>query len=588
MARMTGAQAVVASLEAEGVECLFGYPGAQAVLMFDALYDSDLKFVLARHEQGAVHEADGYARASGKAGVVLVTSGPGAANTVTGIATAYMDSVPLVVITGQVPTTAIGTDSFQESDIFGITLPVVKHSYLMRDAADLPAAIAEAFHIATTGRPGPVLVDVPSDVAAAELDFSYPDAVNIESYKPTVKGNQKQVRQAASLIANACRPVILAGGGVVAAGASTQLADLAHAMQAPVACTIMGKGAFPSADVLNLGAIGMHGSQFAGRALQECDVLVAVGTRFSDRVVGDAHKFAPAAKLVHIDIDPAEIGKILPTATPIVGDAKAVLADLVATLAKRDAKPNTKEWLAQIDAWREEERKAAPTVKDNQGSIDPRLLLQKLSTALEGTDSIVTTDVGQHQMWANQTIGREASRTFLSSGGLGTMGFGLPAAIGAALARPETQVVCITGDGSIQMNIQEMSTAVAVGVPVKVVVLNNGVLGMVRQWQGLFYDKRFEATTLAGNPDLCALASAYGWQARRVASSEDIEDALNTMFASPGPYLLDVRIEPDEYVFPMVPPGGSAGDGIVSEQQAQQWSAEAAGQSSTSREGGAR
>ena len=567
--RMTGAQAVIASLEAEGVEYLFGYPGAQAIDMFDALYDSPINFVLARHEQGAVHEADGFARATGKAGVVLVTSGPGAANTVCGIATAYMDSIPLVVITAQVPTSAIGTDSFQESDIFGITLPVVKHSYLMRSADELPVAIKKAFHIATTGRPGPVLIDVPSDVAAAQLNFSYPDQVVMPSYKPTVRGNQKQVKQAAALLAEACQPVILAGGGVVSAGAAEELADLAHALQAPVACTIMGKGSFPASDPLNLGALGMHGSAFAGLALREADVVVAVGTRFSDRVTGNPDMFAPKAKLIHIDVDPAEIGKILPVAVPIVGDAKGILADIAQAVRGRIDGPATKEWLAQIDEWRLAH--PLPSVRQSSnGAIDARWVLSLLSQRIDQCASIVTTDVGQHQMWANQMVERSVSRSFLSSGGLGTMGFGLPAAIGAALGRPDAHVVCITGDGSLQMNMQEMATAVEVGAPVKVLLLNNGVLGMVRQWQGLFHEQHFSATGFSANPDFCAVAQAFGWQAEHVDSSDQLESALGRMLESDGPFLLDVRIPDDQYVFPMVPPGASAADGIVSAQEAKQ------------------
>lgn len=567
MAKVIGAQAVIASLEAEGVEYVFGYPGAQAVKMFDALYDSKINFVLARHEQAAVHQADGYARASGRAGVVLVTSGPGAANTLTGIATAYMDSTPLVVITAQVPTSAIGTDSFQESDIFGITLPVVKHSYLMRDAAELPHTIKEAFHIATTGRPGPVLIDVPSDVAAAELEFAYPEMVEIASYKPTVKGNQKQVRQAAARIASAVRPVILAGGGVIAASAEEELATLAHTMNIPVACTIMGKGVFPATDMLNLGAVGMHGSRFAGLALRECDVLIAVGTRFSDRVTGDPSGFVPNAQVVHIDIDPAEIGKIVPAATPIVGDAKQVLAEINKALEKRDAQSNTSEWLAQIESWKS--AYSLPDEKDYPGTINPRTLLATFSNMLNAAHTIVTTDVGQHQMWANQAIASEVSRTFITSGGLGTMGFGLPAAIGAALAVPDSSVVCVTGDGSLQMNMQEMATAVELNTPVKVLLLNNGVLGMVRQWQDLFYDQRYSGTSFSANPDFCALAHAFGWDAQRITDESEVEDALSRMLQSEKPYLLDVVVAPEQCVYPMVPPGGSAADGIEDLQSAQ-------------------
>ena len=561
MGKMTGAQALVASLEAEGVECLFGYPGGQAIEIFDALYDSKMKFVLARHEQGAVHEADGYARATGRTGVVVVTSGPGAVNTVTGIATAYMDSVPLVVITGQVPTHVIGTDSFQESDIFGITLPVVKHSYLLRDVADLPYTIKKAFHIASTGRPGPVLVDVPSDVAEALVDFAYPQDVNIESYKPTVRGNKKQIRQAASALEASKRPLVLLGGGVITAQAAQPVSDLVHALQAPVLATLMGKGAFPAEDPLYLGAVGMHGSKYSSMALDACDLILAIGTHFSDRVTGAFDSFAPQAKLVHIDIDPAEIGKVIPADVPIVGDAARVAADIAAELEARGFEPQTGDWLAQVDAWRQRWPYYDEALPDNPDEIVPERLLAALSARLDA-DSIVTTDVGQHQMWANQMVERSLPRTFLSSGGLGTMGYGLPAAIGAALAYPDRQVVCISGDGSVQMNIQEMATAKATGAAVKVLLMDNGVLGMVRQWQGLFLDGRFAATTLDANPDFCKLAEAYGWNAERIESWDQVEPALDRMLATPGPYVLDCAMSADQNVYPMIPPGATLQEAI--------------------------
>lgn len=555
MAMMNGAQAIVRCFEREQVEVVFGYPGGQAVRLFDALCDSDIRFVLARHEQAAVHEADGYARASGDVGVVMVTSGPGATNTVTGIATAYMDSIPLVVVTGQVPTGVIGTDSFQESDIFGITLPVVKHSYLVRSVQELPGVIKEAFHIARTGRPGPVLVDVPSNVAAAQVEFSYPANVNLPSYKPTIKGNQKQIRAAATCIEHARKPLIIAGGGVVSSGASAQVTMLAEMMQIPVVCTLMGKGTLASSSPLNLGPVGMHGSKFTSCALAECDLLIALGCHFSDRVTGVPHKFAPQAELVHIDIDPAEIGKIFPPKVPIVGDVASVLDDLIETLEKRGAAPNTQEWLEQIAAWRARWPYYDKALPDDPSEIVPEILLGTLSEKIAPLNCIVTTDVGQHQMWANQFVGRELPRTFLTSGGLGTMGFGLPSAIGAAIAHGESMVVCVSGDGSLQMNIQEMATAVACGANVKVLLLDNGVLGMVRQWQGLFYERRYAATTLDANPDFVALAQAFGWQAARVEDPAQIPNALDEMLASTGPYLLDCVVSPDQNVYPMIPPG---------------------------------
>ena len=561
--RMTGAQAVVASLEAEGVEVVFGYPGGQAIKIYDALYDSTrIRHVLARHEQGAVHEADGYARATGKVGVALVTSGPGATNTVTGIATAYMDSVPLVVITGQVPRGVIGTDSFQESDIVGITMPVVKHSYLLQTADELARTFCEAFHIARTGRPGPVLIDVPSDLASETLSFEYPREVNLPSYKPTYRGNAKQVRQAAERIAQASRPVLYAGGGVVSSGASGELLALAELMQVPVATTLMGKGAFPASHPLNLGPVGMHGSKFANLALTESDLIVAAGARFSDRVTGKLSEFAPHADVVHIDIDPAEIGKVREAQVPIVGDVKGVLGNIVAALEKAGAKAQTGPWLEQVAQWRARYPLYHPNVGDRPDEIVPELVMRELSERLDPHASVVVTEVGQHQMWAAQHIAREEPRTFLSSGGLGTMGFGFPAAIGAAIGRPDAQVVCVAGDGSLQMNSQEMATAAVNGVPVKVLVMDNRCLGMVRQWQKLFYRERYSATLLDAVPDFVKLADAYGWRAERVERPEEVVPALERMLAAEGPYLLDVAIDRDQNVYPMVAPGSALPDAL--------------------------
>ena len=553
---MLGSEAVVASLEAEGVDLIFGYPGGQALKIYDALYDSKLiHHVLTRHEQAAVHEADGYARATGNVGVVLVTSGPGATNTVTGIATAYMDSVPLVVITGQVPRSLIGTDSFQESDIVGITMPVVKHSYLVQSVQEIPRTIREAFHIAKTGRPGPVLIDIPSDIVGKKITFEYPDSVNIPSYKPTYKGNAKQIRAACEKIMHAKRPVLLVGGGVIISGASAQVKALSESMDIPIVTTLMAKGAVPSSSRLNLGLVGMHGSKYADLTLNRSDLIIACGARFSDRVTGTLDSFAPDAEIIHIDIDPAEIGKVREAKVPIVGDLAGVVGALLDELAKNEAKPVDGEWVETVMQWRER----YPIYNREEGlasqEIIPEIALKVLSDKLQERDSIVVTEVGQHQMWAAQMIDREEPRTFLTSGGLGTMGFGFPAAIGAAIGCPEKAVVCIAGDGSFQMNLQEMATATINGVPVKVVIMDNRALGMVRQWQKLFYHQRYSSTELADTPDFVKLADAYGWKARRVINPADVELAFEEMLAYDGPFLLDLRIQRDQSVFPMVAPG---------------------------------
>lgn len=558
---MSGAQAIIASLEAEGVDTIFGYPGGQAIKIYDALYDSKkIRHVLARHEQGATHMADGYARATGKVGVVLVTSGPGATNTVTGIATAFMDSVPLVVITGQVTRGVIGTDAFQESDIVGITMPVVKHSFLLQSCDDLTRTFREAFYIASTGRPGPVLIDIPSDLSGSQMVFHYPDSISIPSYKPTYKGNAKQVRQAANLIESAKRPLIYAGGGIVSSQACAELTQLAEHMRIPVVTSLMGKGAMRCSNPLNLGPVGMHGSKYANMAVTECDLLIAVGARFSDRVTGKVSEFAPHAKIIHIDIDPAEIGKIIDPAVPIVGDAKVVLGAICDRLAKDGAAPIDQEWEKTVFSWRDRWPFYAADFADYPDKIAPEIVLSKLSDKLDPEASIVTTEVGQHQMWAHQNIHRERARTFISSGGLGTMGFGFPAAIGAQIGCPEDQVVCIAGDGSFQMNSQEMATAAINRVPLKVVIIDNRALGMVHQWQSLFYDHRFSFTELDANPDFVKLADAYGWQAMRIEHPDQVDEALDTMLASDGPFLLDVIIPTEQTVYPMVAPGAALDD----------------------------
>ena len=555
---MTGAQAIIASLEAEGVDTVFGYPGGQAIKIYDALYDSKkLHHVLARHEQGATHMADGYARATGKVGVVLVTSGPGATNTVTGIATAYMDSIPMVVITGQVTRGVIGTDSFQESDIVGITMPIVKHSFLLQSTDDLTETFREAFYIASTGRPGPVLIDIPSDLQGAEMVFHYPDSVNIPSYRPTYKGNAKQIKQATALIETSKRPLLYAGGGIVSSHACQELKALAEAMQIPVVTTLLGKGCFPSSHPLSLGPVGMHGSKYANMAMTECDLIIAAGARFSDRVTGKLDEFAPNAKVIHIDIDPAEIGKIREANVPIVGDAQGILGGIVAQLEKSGAEPVDAEWVETVNEWRERWPYYDDQFNDYPNQIVPEVALDELSKQLDPDNSIVTTEVGQHQMWAHQHIGREHARSFLSSGGLGTMGFGFPAAIGAKFGCPDKQVVCVAGDGSFQMNSQEMATAAINNTAVKVFLLDNRALGMVHQWQKLFYHERYSSTILDSVPDFVKLADAYGWEGERIERPEDVAPASARMLASEKPYLLDVAISPDQNVYPMVAPGAA-------------------------------
>ena len=555
---MTGAQAIIASLEAEGVDTVFGYPGGQAIKIYDALYDSKkLHHVLARHEQGATHMADGYARATGKVGVVLVTSGPGATNTVTGIATAYMDSIPMVVITGQVTRGVIGTDSFQESDIVGITMPIVKHSFLLQSTDDLTETFREAFYIASTGRPGPVLIDIPSDLQGAEMVFHYPDSVNIPSYRPTYKGNAKQIKQATALIETSKRPLLYAGGGIVSSHACQELKALAEAMQIPVVTTLLGKGCFPSSHPLSLGPVGMHGSKYANMAMTECDLIIAAGARFSDRVTGKLDEFAPNAKVIHIDIDPAEIGKIREANVPIVGDAQGILGGIVAQLEKSGAEPVDAEWVETVNEWRERWPYYDDQFNDYPNQIVPEVALDELSKQPDPDNSIVTTEVGQHQMWAHQHIGREHARSFLSSGGLGTMGFGFPAAIGAKFGCPDKQVVCVAGDGSFQMNSQEMATAAINNAAVKVFLLDNRALGMVHQWQKLFYHERYSSTILDPVPDFVKLADAYGWEGERIEKPEEVAPAIARMLASDKPYLLDVAISPDQNVYPMVAPGAA-------------------------------
>ncbi len=559
--KMTGAQCLITALEDAGVETIFGYPGGHALALYDALYDSEkLTHVLVRHEQAAVHAADGYARATGKVGCVLVTSGPGATNTVTGIATACMDSIPVVIITGQVPTVVLGSDAFQESDMTGVTLPIVKHSYLVKDASELASTVAQAFHIASTGRPGPVVIDVPSDLARKSgVVYKYPDEVKLQSYKPTYKGNARQVKQVARALRTAKRPVIYAGGGIISSGASKELAQLSEMLRIPVATTLEGKGCYPEDSELNLGMLGMHGSTAANFALRDADFVFAIGTRFSDRSTGRPGAFAPHARVAHIDIDPAEIGKNRKADIPIVGDAKTVLAAIVGELKKEDVKPATEAWLTQVLTWVREHPFAYEPCEDH---VQPQRVLELLDAMTNDRDTIITTDVGQHQMWASQYLHTDRPRTFLSSGGAGTMGFGLPAAMGAQIAFPKSRVVCIAGDGSLQMNIQEMATIYGNKLPVKVLLLDNNCLGMVHQMQELFLEGRYSETDFFGNPDFAMLARAFGWSAFELENPQELESMMHAWLDEEGPSLLWIKIPVSEDVFPMIPEGKTVDDAI--------------------------
>jgi acetolactate synthase-1/2/3 large subunit len=542
----SGAQILIEVLRQEGVDLIFGYPGGAVIPLFDALYDApDIRFVLTRHEQGAGHAADGYARASGRAGVCLATSGPGATNLVTALATANFDSVPVVAITGQVKTHLIGNDAFQEADITGITRPITKHSYLVKDVNQLAHCLKAAFHIATTGRPGPVLVDIPVDVAQAKTEAPVPQEVKLPGYKPHTEGNVRQIKIAAEAINQSQQPVIYAGGGVIIAGASDLLRELAEKGNIPVTTTLLGLGCFPETSPLSLKMLGMHGTAYANHAVMDSDLIIAVGARFDDRITGDVTKFAPRAKIIHIDIDPASISKNIKVHIPVVGDAKNVLAKLVPLVRFAERR----EWFARIEAW----KKKNPLVYGAEG-LRPQYVVETLDE-LAPDDTIICTEVGQNQMWAAQFYRYKYPRTFISSGGLGTMGFGFPAAIGAQMACPGRTVVDIAGDGSIQMNIQEMATAVANDLPVKIVILNNGFLGMVRQWQELFYNRRYSGSVLRGNPDFVKLAEAYGAAGRKVTERKEVHDALRECLASPKLFVLDAMIEPEENVFPMVPAG---------------------------------
>ena len=543
---MIGAQILLECLKREGVEVMFGYPGGSVLPIFDRLYDASIKFILPRHEQGAAHAADGYARATGKVGVCLATSGPGATNLTTGIANAYMDSIPLVAITGQVKTFLIGNDAFQEADVTGVTRSITKHNYLVKDAKDLATIIREAFYIASTGRPGPVLVDIPVDVQQQDIEFIWPQEVKIRGYNPTYQGHPGQIKKAAKLIAQAKRPIIYAGGGVILSNAHNELRALAEKTRIPVTMTLMGLGGFPGTHPLSLGMLGMHGTAFANHAIMESDLIIAVGARFDDRVTGRLDVFAPNAKIIHIDIDPSSISKNVKVDIPIVGDAKSILKDLLGEIKNA---PDTSEWLKTIEAWK---RKHPLSYKD-EGKIKPQYVIEQIYQATNG-NAIITTEVGQNQMWAAQWYKYNHPRTFISSGGLGTMGFGFPAAMGAKVGCPDKIVFDIAGDGSIQMNIQELATCVCNKINVKVAILNNGYLGMVRQWQELFYKKRYSYTCITG-PDFVKLAESYGALGLRVTRKEDVRPAIEKAIATENTVFIDFKVEPEENVFPMVPAG---------------------------------
>lgn len=550
----TGAKILVESLQREGVKTIFGYPGGVVLPIYDELYNSSLQHILVRHEQAAAHAADGYARASGRVGVCLATSGPGACNLVTGIATAYMDSVPIVALTGQVPTNLLGNDAFQESDITGITMPITKHNYLVKDTADLGRVVQEAFYIAGTGRPGPVLIDIPKDVSTTVIKAPpVPDKVVLRGYNPTYHGHKRQIEKALQVIAAAERPVIYAGGGVIISDASAELVDFATQLGIPIATTLMGIGCIPCDHPLNLGMLGMHGTEYANFAITECDCLFSVGVRFDDRVTGKTDTFAAHAKIIHIDIDPAEIGKNKRVDVPIVGDVKAVLRDMLAMLKKNGQKDA---WLKKVKHWKQHHPLKCPS----DGGLHPQFIIRQMSELLQG-DAIIVSEVGQNQMWTAQHFCFRHPRTWITSGGLGTMGYGFPAAMGAHFARPDLPVFDVAGDGSIQMNIQEMGTVAHYKIPVKIAILNNMFLGMVRQWQELFYDRRYSFTELPP-VEFVKIANAYGIDGVKVECPEDVMPALKASLDCDGPFVMDFRIEREENVFPMVPAGAAINEMI--------------------------
>ena len=559
--RQTGAFALIDSLQRHGVKHIFGYPGGAILPIYDELYRAeargDIQHILVRHEQGASHAADGYARATGKVGVCFATSGPGATNLVTGIATAHLDSIPIVVVTGQVPRAAIGTDAFQETDIFGITLPIVKNSYVVRHAKDMARIVAEAFHIASTGRPGPVLIDVPKDVGLEECDYVpvEPGDLKLPGYRPTVKGNPRQINAALHLLAESERPLLYVGGGAISANAHAQVQELAERFQIPITTTLMGLGAFDEHHPLSVGMLGMHGTAYANFAVSECDLLIAVGTRFDDRVTGKLDEFASRAKVIHIDIDPAEVGKNRAPQVPIVGDVRQVLEQMLQRARELDLPVHlerTQEWLKRIDRWRQQYPLIVPQYPD---SISPQEVIVELGR--QAPNAYYTTDVGQHQMWAAQFL-KNGPRRWISSSGLGTMGYGMPAAMGVKVALPEEEVICISGDASFQMNLQELATLAQYGIQVKTVIINNGWQGMVRQWQQAFFGERYSSSNMqAGMPDFELLAKAFGVKGMVIRDRAELSDAIAEMLAFDGPVLVDAQVTKDENCYPMVAPGKS-------------------------------
>jgi acetolactate synthase-1/2/3 large subunit len=558
---MRAADTLVESLNAEGVKNVFGIPGGANLPTYDALYDAEFRHVQVRHEQGGGHAAEGYAKASGQVGVALATSGPGATNLVTAIADAMMDSVPTVFITGQVRTDLIGTDGFQEADILGATLPFVKHSFQVTEAGQIPEYVHQAFHLASTGRPGPVLLDIPQDLSRVEIEYEpRTEAVELAGYRPSTEGNIKQIRIAANTLANARRPVFYTGGGVINANASEELRELAAADRFPVTSTLMGLGAFPASDDNWLGMLGMHGTWTANRAMYEADLIVAIGARFDDRITGKLDEFAPNAKVIHIDIDPAEISKNVGAHIPIVGDVKKVLPKLTREYrAVQTDSSRLDAWWSMIRSWQDGHGLYYDESSDKGGEIKPQHMIRAMHRATQG-DAIVTSDVGQHQMWAAQYYGFDKPRRWINSGGLGTMGFGLPSAIGAKVACPEEQVVCLAGDGSLIMNVQELATCVNEQIPVKIFLLNNGYMGMVRQWQQLFWNRRYSSVEMGPSPDWVKLAEAFGATGMRCEDSADLEEMMGRALAAEGPVLLDVKVSRNENCFPMIPPGNAAYD----------------------------
>lgn len=563
--KLAGARILLECLKQEGVDTVFGYPGGTVINIYDELYSfPDIRHILPRHEQAGVHAADGYARASGKVGVAIATSGPGATNTVTGIATAYMDSIPLVVITGQVPTALIGNDAFQEVDIIGITRPCTKHNFLVKNVKELAGIVKKAFYIARTGRPGPVLIDLPKDVQVAVTEFRYPEEVDLRGYKPTIEGHPKQIEKAAAMLLAAKKPVIYAGGGTILGNASTELRELAETLHAPVTTTLMALGAFPEDSPLSLGLLGMHGTYYANMAVTNCDLLMAVGARFDDRVTGKIAAFAPHAKIIHIDVDPTSIKKNVRVDLPIVGMVNDVLAHLLKFVEDRgDAveafRNAVKPWLAEIDSWK---AKHPMAFAESTKVIKPQSVIRKLRE-LSRPDAIIATDVGQHQMWTAQYFSFTRPRTLLSSGGLGTMGYGLPAAMGAQAAFPDRQVIAVCGDGGFQMNLQEIATLVQNKLPVKICIMNNNYLGMVRQWQELFFNKRYSQTVLDLPIDFVKLAEAFGATGFVATKPSEVEETIRKGFAAPGPVIMEFKIAREEKVLPMVPAGASLNEMVL-------------------------